>query len=86
MLNVCSFAEHNVKALLTSALDGGNWSASSDGHITPKKRGTGTQCLGSWVGPRAKCHTLPHFLSSAVVKVRRRFPTIQITNCLKPNF
>jgi hypothetical protein len=38
---------------LTSALDGGEWSASRPGHITPKERAPGTHWIGGWVGPRA---------------------------------
>jgi hypothetical protein len=38
---------------LTSALDGGEWSASCPGHFTPRKRAHGTHWIGGWVGPRA---------------------------------
>jgi hypothetical protein len=38
---------------LTSALDGGEWSASRPGHFTPKARALGTHWIGGWVGPRA---------------------------------
>jgi hypothetical protein len=38
---------------LTSALDGGEWSASSPGRFTPRERGPGTHWIGGWVGPRA---------------------------------
>jgi hypothetical protein len=36
---------------LTSALDGGEWSASSPGRFTP-----GTHWIGGWLGPRAGLH------------------------------
>jgi hypothetical protein len=38
---------------LTSALDGGEWSASRLGRFTPKERAPGTRWIGGWVGPRA---------------------------------
>jgi hypothetical protein len=37
---------------MTSALDGGGWSASGPGHVYPGER-PGTHCTGGWVGPRA---------------------------------
>jgi hypothetical protein len=39
---------------LTSALDGGEWSASRPGRTLPPGKGPpGTHCTGGWVGPRA---------------------------------
>jgi hypothetical protein len=38
---------------LTSALDGGEWSASRPGRFTPRERAPGTRWIGGWVGPRA---------------------------------
>jgi hypothetical protein len=38
---------------LTSALDGGEWSASRPGHFTPRERAPGTHWIRGWVGPRA---------------------------------
>jgi hypothetical protein len=38
---------------LTSALDGGEWSASCPGPFTSKERAPGTHWVGCWVGPRA---------------------------------
>jgi hypothetical protein len=37
---------------LTSALDGGEWSASRPGRFTPRERAAGTHWIGGWVGPR----------------------------------
>jgi hypothetical protein len=37
---------------LTSALDGGEWSASRPCRFTPSERALGTHWIGSWVGPR----------------------------------
>jgi hypothetical protein len=38
---------------LTSALDGGECSASHPGRFIPKERATVTHWIGDWVGPRA---------------------------------
>jgi hypothetical protein len=38
---------------LTSALDGGEWSASRPGCFTTKERAPGTHWIGGWVGSRA---------------------------------
>jgi hypothetical protein len=38
---------------LTSALDGGDWSASLSGRFTSRERATGSHWIGGWVGPRA---------------------------------
>jgi hypothetical protein len=38
--------------VLTSALVGGEWSASRPGHFTPEERTSGTHWIGGWVGPR----------------------------------
>jgi hypothetical protein len=42
----------------TSALDGGEWSASPPGRaFTPGERAPGTHCTGGWMGPRAGLDT-----------------------------
>jgi hypothetical protein len=38
---------------LTSALDGGEWSASRPGRFTPRERAPRTHWTGGWMGPRA---------------------------------
>jgi hypothetical protein len=38
---------------LTSALDGGEWSASRPDRFTPSERSPGTHWIGGWVGSRA---------------------------------
>jgi len=38
---------------LTSALYGGEWSASRPGRFTPRERAPFTCWIGGWVGPRA---------------------------------
>jgi hypothetical protein len=43
---------------LTSALDGGEWSASRPGRFTPRERAPGTHSIGGWMGPRAVLDTV----------------------------
>jgi hypothetical protein len=38
---------------LTSALAGGEWSASRPGRFTPRERAPSTHWIGGWVDPRA---------------------------------
>jgi hypothetical protein len=38
---------------LTSALDGGEWSASLPGRFIPREGASGTRWIGGWVGLRA---------------------------------
>jgi len=40
-------------AFLTSAPDGGEWSASRTGRLTLGERTLGTHWIGGWMGPRA---------------------------------
>jgi hypothetical protein len=51
----------------TSALDGGEWSASRPGRFTPRERAPVTHWIGVWVGPRA--------VLDAVVK--RKIPSLR---------
>jgi hypothetical protein len=43
----------DLQALLTSALDGGKWSASHTNCYGPMERAPGTHWIGGWVGPIA---------------------------------
>jgi len=43
-------------AFLTSALDGGEWSAFRRGHFTSRERALFTHWIWSWVGPIAWSH------------------------------
>jgi hypothetical protein len=43
---------------LTTALVGGEWSASRSGRFTPGERTPGTHWIGGWVGPRAGLDTV----------------------------
>jgi hypothetical protein len=42
-----------LHAFFTSALDGGEWSASHPGRFAPRERANCTHWLGGWVGYRA---------------------------------
>jgi hypothetical protein len=42
-----------IYSFLTSALAGGEWSASLPGRFTPEERDPGTHWIGGWVDPRA---------------------------------
>jgi hypothetical protein len=53
---------------LTSARDGGEWSASRPGRFTSRERAPGSHWIGGWVGARA-------VLDTAVVK--RNIPTFR---------
>jgi hypothetical protein len=44
-------------SFLTSALDGGEWSASRPDALCPGERTLDTHCTGGWVGPRAGLDT-----------------------------
>jgi len=57
--------EAKFHVFLTSALDGGEWSASHTGRFTRRQREPDTHCIGGWVCPRA--------VLDAVVK--RRIPS-----------
>jgi hypothetical protein len=57
--------EYNSTDSLTSALDGGEWSASRPGRFNPRKRAPGSHWIVNWVGPRA----------SLDAAVRRKIPS-----------
>jgi hypothetical protein len=42
-----------IHIFLTSALVGGEWSASRPSRFTPRERTPNTHWIGGWVGPRA---------------------------------
>jgi hypothetical protein len=44
---------YNSTYPLTSALDGGEWSASRPGRFIPREKAPGTHWVGGWVGPKA---------------------------------
>jgi hypothetical protein len=51
-MKVYSGADVQPHAFLTSALGGGEWSASHPGRFTPREIAPGTYWIGSWVGSR----------------------------------
>jgi hypothetical protein len=55
---------------LTSALDGGKWSASRPCSFTPEETVPGTHCIGGWMGPRSDL--------DAVEKRKNLFPLLGI--------
>jgi hypothetical protein len=59
--------EIQLHAFLTSALDGGEWSASRPGRFTPRERAPGTHWIGGRVGSRAVLDTV----------VKRKIPSLR---------
>jgi hypothetical protein len=67
-LSLCLTKHHAMKTywgsggiaprILTSALDGGEWSASCPACFTPRERAPATHWIGSWVDPRAVLDTV----------------------------
>jgi hypothetical protein len=63
---------------LTSALDGGEWSASRPGRFTPRERAPGSHWLGGWVGPRAVLDAVvKRQIPSRRQESSPRIPTVQ---------
>jgi hypothetical protein len=54
-----------VRVFLTSALVGGDGSASRPSRLTPGERAPCTHCAGSWVSPRAGLDDVEKFLTIA---------------------
>jgi hypothetical protein len=48
-----AFSNTYIYVSFTSALVGGEWSASRPGRFTPGERAPNTQWIGGWLGPRA---------------------------------
>jgi hypothetical protein len=48
------FMEVWLHAFSTSALNGGEWSASRPGRFTPRERTPGTHWIGGWVRPQSR--------------------------------
>jgi hypothetical protein len=63
---------------LTSALDGGEWSASRPGRFTPKERDPGTHWIPGWVGPRVVLDAVvKRKILSAQQESNPRIPIVQ---------
>jgi len=52
-MKTCRGVEVYLHAFLTSMLDGGDWSASPTGRLTPGEISFSTHLIGSWLGLRA---------------------------------
>jgi hypothetical protein len=52
-MKACAGVDVWIRIFLTSALAGGEWSASRPGRFTPGERTRGTPWIGGWVDPRA---------------------------------
>jgi hypothetical protein len=70
---------------LTSALDGGEWSASRPGRFTRQGKRSGTHWIGGWVGPRTVLNAVkrkipsPRLESNLEQGVSKSFRTEPIT-------
>jgi hypothetical protein len=83
----CSFIH-----VLTSALDGGEWSDSRSGRFTPRERAPGTHWRGGWVGPRTVLYAVvKRKIPSPLRESKPRIPIVQpvaqlyTTHLLRPN-
>jgi hypothetical protein len=88
-LSLCSLTEHHaMKAYwewryssthsLTSALDGGDWSASRPGRFTLRERVPGTHWIGGWMDPRSVLDTVvKRKISSPRQESNSRTPIVQ---------
>jgi hypothetical protein len=52
-MKACGGVDVQIHIFLTSALVGGEWSASHPGRFTPGERAPSNHCRGGWVDPRA---------------------------------
>jgi hypothetical protein len=63
---------------LTSALDGGEWTASRPGRFTPRERVPSIHWIGGWVGPRAVLDTvMKRKIPSPRRESKPRIPIVQ---------
>jgi hypothetical protein len=58
-----------VDACLTSALVGGEWSASWPSRFTPRERVSGTYWIRGWVGPRTDLDDVEKIKSLSPLKL-----------------
>jgi hypothetical protein len=61
---------------LTSAIDGGEWSALRTSRFTPRARAPGTHWIGGWMGSRAVLDTVKRKISSPRRESNLRTPPI----------
>jgi hypothetical protein len=70
--------EVQLHGFLTSALDGGEWSALRPGRFTSRERAPGTHWIGGWVGLRAVlCAGVKRKISSHRRESNPRTPIVQ---------
>jgi hypothetical protein len=69
---------------LTSALDGGEWSASRPGRFTPRETAPGNHWIGGRVGPRAVLDAMKRKIPSPRRESNPRTPTVStVWSCPK---
>jgi hypothetical protein len=51
-MKACGGVDVSIHVFMTTALVGGEWSASRPGRFTTGERAPGTHWIGGWVGPR----------------------------------
>jgi hypothetical protein len=73
-MNTYGGVEVQLHAFLTSALVGGEWSASCPGFIS-SERAPGTQCIGGWVDPKGGLNTVVK--SNILAPAEKWAPVIQ---------
>jgi hypothetical protein len=67
---------------LTSALDGGEWSASHPGGFTPRERTLGAHWIGGWVGLRAGLDAVVPGLDPLVIQSVAQCYTTELSRLL----
>jgi hypothetical protein len=65
----------------TSALVGGEWSASRTGRLTRGETAHGTHLIGDWVGPRAGLDDVEKILDPAGTRTPTPRPSSRYTDC-----
>jgi hypothetical protein len=68
---------YNSTHSLTTALVGGEWSASRPGRFTPRERTPGNHWIGGWVGPRAGLDAVVNRIPSPRRQSNPRIPIVQ---------
>jgi hypothetical protein len=63
--------------IVTSALDGGEWSASHPGRFAPRETVPGNHWIGGWAGPRAVLDAVKRKIPSPRRESNPRTPIIQ---------
>jgi hypothetical protein len=69
----------------TSAVEGGEWSASRHGRDLPPERTSGTRCTGCWVGLRAGLDTVDISVSYCDFGFVFFFQIVLIAGLTRPN-